>query len=73
VGRRLIAGRGERCESRDEHGVVHQTRKRADREKMGQERPLWAHRMLTRRRTTLIVCQSCHHDIHEGWKGNTMS
>jgi hypothetical protein len=32
-----------------------------------------AHRMLTRRRTPLIVCPSCHHDIREGRKGNRMS
>src|SRR5947209_17911077 len=73
VVRRLIAGRCELCEIRDEHCVVHQTRKLADLEKMGQERPRWAHIMLKRRRKTLIVCQSCHHDIHEGWKGNRIS
>jgi hypothetical protein len=73
VVRRLIAGRCELCEIRDEHCVVHQTRKLADLEKMGKERPRWAHMMLKRRRKTLIVCQTCHHDIHEGWKGNRIS
>ena len=71
--RRLIAGRCELCEIRDEHCVVHQTRKLADLEKMGNKRPRWANIMLKRRRKTLIVCQSCHHDIHEGWKGNRIS
>jgi group II intron reverse transcriptase/maturase len=44
VVRRLIAGRCELCEIKDEHCVVHQTRKLAVLEKMGKERPrLCAH------------------------------
>src|SRR5258708_17182275 len=73
VVRRLIAGRCELCEIRDEHCVVHQTRKLADLQNMGQERPLWEHIMLKIRRKTLAVCHTCHHDLHEERKGNRIS
>jgi len=32
---------------------------------MGKGRPHWAQIMLKRRRKTLIVCQACHHSIHQ--------
>lgn len=62
--RRLMRGKCELCEMKDEHCMVHQIRKLAELERMGKKRPLWAHVMLKRRRKTLIVCQSCHHIIH---------
>jgi group II intron reverse transcriptase/maturase len=71
VVRRLIASRCELCNIKDENAVVHQVRKLADLTNMGKQRPQWAHIMLKRRRKTLIVCQPCHHAIHEGWNGET--
>jgi Type II intron maturase/AI2M/AI1M-like, HNH endonuclease/Reverse transcriptase (RNA-dependent DNA polymerase) len=62
--RRLMRGKCELCEMKDEHCMVHQVRKLAELERLGKKRPLWAHVMLKRRRKTLIVCQSCHHIIH---------
>ncbi len=72
VVRRLLAGKGDRCQIREQPCVVHQIRHLTDLEKMGPQRPRWAHLMLKRRRQTLIVCQACHYDIHEGWKGNRL-
>lgn len=62
--RRLMRGKCELCEMKDEACVVHQVRKLVDLERIGKKRPLWAQVMLKRRRKTLIVCQSCHHIIH---------
>jgi hypothetical protein len=63
--RRLIRGRCELCEVKDDHCVVHQIKQLALLEKMGKEKPHWAHIMLKRRRKTLIVCQGCHTAIHQ--------
>jgi group II intron reverse transcriptase/maturase len=63
--RRLIAGKCELCQIKNENCVVHHVRKLADLEHMGKGRPYWAHIMLKRRRKTLIVCQACHHIIHQ--------
>jgi hypothetical protein len=62
--RRLIRGKCELCEMKDDRCVVHQVKKLVDLERMGKKRPLWAQIMLKRRRKTLIVCQSCHSVIH---------
>jgi hypothetical protein len=62
--RRLMRGKCELCEMKDEGCVVHQVKKLVDLERMGKKRPLWAQVMLKRRRKTLIVCQSCHSVIH---------
>jgi group II intron reverse transcriptase/maturase len=63
--RRLIASKCELCMTKVENAVVHHVRKLADLERMGKGRPHWAQIMLKRRRKTLIVCQSCHHAIHQ--------
>lgn len=63
--RRLIASKCELCLIKNENCVVHHVRKLADLERMGRERPYWAQIMLKRRRKTLIVCQTCHHAIHQ--------
>jgi hypothetical protein len=63
--RRLIRGKCELCEAKDDHCVVHQIKKLALLEDMGKKRPHWAHIMLKRRRKTLIVCQGCHSVIHQ--------
>ncbi len=63
--RRLIASTCELCTIKSENCVVHHVRKLADLEHMGKGRPHWAQIMLKRRRKTLIVCQACHHTIHQ--------
>jgi group II intron reverse transcriptase/maturase len=63
--RRLIASTCELCTIKSENAVVHHVRKLADLERMGKGRPHWAQIMLKRRRKTLVVCQACHHAIHQ--------
>jgi len=65
VVRRLIASKCELCSIKDDNCVVHQVRKLKDLTDLGKQRPYWAQIMLQRRRKTLIVCQSCHHAIHD--------
>ncbi|NEW72674.1 maturase [Streptomyces rapamycinicus] len=64
--RRLLAGQCEMCESRV--GLqVHHIRKLADLKKPGRSEPsIWVRVMAQRRRKTLVVCATCHHDIHAG-------
>jgi hypothetical protein len=64
--RRLLAGRCELCEKRT--GLqVHHIRKLADLHKPGRpQRPSWMQLMAMRKRKTLVVCQTCHQDIHAG-------
>jgi group II intron reverse transcriptase/maturase len=73
VVRRLIAHTCELCHVKDEHCVVLQVRKLADLVDMGKDRPPWAHIMLKNRRKTLIVCQACHHAIHDGCQNDSYS
>ena len=63
---RLLAGRCKMCESRT--GLqVHHIRKLADLNKPGRpEKPNWIRLMAKRKRKTLVVCASCHQDIHAG-------
>jgi group II intron reverse transcriptase/maturase len=65
--RRLIASTCELCAIKDEYCVVHQVRRLAEIAGMGKDRPHWAQIMLKKQRKTLIVCQTCHHAIHDGW------
>jgi len=60
---RLLADRCEICGSTGQVDV-HQVRKLADLGKPGQSRPAWAELMARRRRKTLVVCPSCHGNIH---------
>jgi len=63
---RLQAGRCEICGQADEV-QVHQIRKLADLEKPGQrDQPEWMTLMARKRRKTLVVCGTCHADIHPG-------
>lgn len=63
---RLLAGRCEICDA-TENLQVHHIRKLADLNKPGRRpQPGWMHLMATRRRKTLVVCRSCHEDIHAG-------
>jgi len=64
--RRLLAGRCELCGQADKV-QVHQIRKLSDLDRHGQpEQPEWMRIMAKRRRKTLVVCGSCHADIHPG-------
>jgi len=63
---RLRADQCEICGSRDKV-QVHHIRKLADLIRKGKaERPLHVKIMAARRRKTLVVCKSCHLDIHSG-------
>ena len=60
---RLLAGECEMC-GRTEKVQVHQIRKLADLDRLGQEQPGWAALMARKRRKTLVVCAPCHEGIH---------
>lgn len=63
---RLQAGTCEICGSKDQV-QVHHIRKLADLNRKGKaERPLHVKIMAARRRKTLVVCKTCHLDIHSG-------
>jgi hypothetical protein len=62
--RRLIVGHCEICAA-VKNLEVHHVRKLADLNRPGRpERPAWILLMARRRRKTLVVCRSCHEDIH---------
>jgi len=64
--RRLLAGQCEICDATD-RVQVHQIRKLADLDQARlPERPEWMEIMTRRRRKTLVVCSTCHADIHAG-------
>jgi len=67
---RLQKGKCELCGSTNPT-EVHHIRKLADVQKAGRApQPLWKERMAARRRKTLVVCSTCHDDIHAGrWDG----
>jgi hypothetical protein len=52
---------------------VHQVRKLADLDKLGQPQPAWAQHMAKRRRKTLIVCGTCHANVHTGQPTATLT
>ena len=63
---RLLAQKCELCGATT-NIEVHHIRKLADLEQYGQANPpQWVRQMATRRRKTLVVCRSCHHDIQYG-------
>jgi Type II intron maturase len=63
---RLLAGRCELCESTNRL-EVHHLRKLADLQRHDRpDRPAWVHLMAKRRRKTLVVCRTCHQNIHTG-------
>jgi len=65
--KRLLADTCEICGAAGDV-EVHHVRKLADLAKRrdGRERPEWAKRMAARNRKTMVVCPSCHDDIHAG-------
>jgi hypothetical protein len=63
---RLMAESCELCQTRTDL-EVHHIRKLADLNRSGRpEPPSWKHLMAMRRRKTLVICRSCHEDIHAG-------
>jgi len=63
---RLLAQKCELCGA-TLNMEVHHIRKLADLEREGQrDKPEWARVMAARRRKALVVCQSCHNQIHAG-------
>jgi len=64
--KRLLANVCELCGS-DEAIEVHHVRKLAAlKRRDGREQPPWVKRMRALRRKTLVVCQTCHQNIHAG-------
>jgi group II intron reverse transcriptase/maturase len=64
--KRLLADTCELCGSTD-RVEVHHIRALKDLEQKGRrEKPRWAKVMSARRRKTLVVCWSCHRNIHAG-------
>ena len=64
--KRLLANKCELCGSK-RNVEVHHIRKLADlTEKGRKEKPRWVKKMAQRRRKTLIVCATCHENIHRG-------
>src|SRR4051794_25987213 len=61
---RLEADKCEVCGSRD-NVEVHHIRKLSDIDRPGRKaRPLWMRMMIARQRKTLVLCRSCHYDLH---------
>jgi group II intron reverse transcriptase/maturase len=69
---RLLTGRCEICGQTD-NPQVHQVRKLADLDKLGQPQPAWAKHMAKRRRKTLVVCGTCHDTVHAGQPTATLT
>lgn len=66
--RRLQANRCELCGS-TEKCEVHHVRKLVDikrRWRKVEEKPAWVKKMIAMRRRTLVVCATCHREIHNG-------
>jgi predicted HNH restriction endonuclease len=64
--KRLLADICELCGSKT-NIEVHHMRKLADlKEKGRKEKPRWVQKMAQRRRKTLVVCATCHDNIHRG-------
>lgn len=62
---RLNAQECELCGSHDKI-EVHHIKKLANLEKNGKVKAAWQKKMIARKRKTLIVCQKCHNNIHNG-------
>jgi hypothetical protein len=63
---RLLAGMCEYCGATDQI-QVHHIRALKDLKKYeGREKPTWVKIMAARQRKTLILCRTCHQDVHAG-------
>lgn len=74
VVQRLLAQECELCEAHD-NIEVHHIRKLANLKQKGRAtQPEWKRRMSARCRKSLVVCQTCHQDIHYGkYNGKRLS
>jgi group II intron reverse transcriptase/maturase len=64
--KRLLANTCEQCGATD-HIEVHHIRALKDLTKYtGRDKPEWVKTMAARRRKTLVLCRTCHLDIHAG-------
>jgi group II intron reverse transcriptase/maturase len=63
---RMTAEKCEVCGTHDKVEVHHINKLSNLRKKGRKEKPLWARIMIARRRKTMVLCQSCHDDIHAG-------
>ncbi len=61
-----IADTCELCGSREKVEVHHIRHLKDLRRKGRADQPAWVKQMAARRRKTLIVCRTCHEDIHAG-------
>jgi len=66
VVQRLLADTCELCGSREQVEVHHIRHLKDLRRKGRAVRPTWVEQMAARRRKTLVVCRTCHEDIHAG-------
>ena len=64
--KRLLADECEMCGSTEDINVHHIRALRDLNVKGQQEKPKWVQLMAARRRKTLVVCRTCHMDIHHG-------
>ena len=64
--KRLLADECEMCGSTVDVEVHHVRALRDLNVKGQQEKPKWVQFMATRKRKTLVVCRTCHMDIHHG-------
>ncbi|OHV67069.1 hypothetical protein BCD48_35470 [Pseudofrankia sp. BMG5.36] len=63
---RLLAEVCELCGSTEQVEVHHIRRSKTSNPKGRKQQPEWVTRMASRHRKTLVVCRSCHEDIHAG-------
>jgi group II intron reverse transcriptase/maturase len=68
--KRLLADTCELCGSTDRVEVHHIRALKDLKQKGRREKPLWAQVMSARKRKTLVVCWSCHRNIHAGFPVN---
>lgn len=68
---RLLANSCELCESKDRIQVHYVRALKHLGRKGRKDAPEWAKLMMARQRKTLVVCQSCHVDIHAGRQQST--
>ncbi|GCF06509.1 reverse transcriptase/maturase family protein [Dictyobacter arantiisoli] len=63
---RLLMDTCELCGNKENIQVHHIRALKDLNEYTGREKPLWVQKMATRQRKTLILCRTCHEDVHAG-------
>jgi aminoglycoside phosphotransferase family enzyme len=67
LGQRLRANECEWCGATQGRMEVHHVRKLADLK----GKALWERQMIARQRKTMVLCKTCHDDLHAGRLGET--